>query len=258
MLQNFFDFFFFRRYAFNNSCIVENAGWANVVCACSVACHVSVAYRCYCAEFDRNFNANVLAYRKHTLTVFNAVACVLTRGYYRLGAAFCVCYAGFGKHVQDFILEGSMADVDAEEMTKRERLCYAKDQMLATLKKVWVYILIGVGIGATIHNFIPTEWVQAVLGEDKWYSVLIASGVGVPMYADIFGTIPVAEALFFKGVGVGTILSFMMSVTALSLPSMIMLSKAVKPKLLFSFIAIVVAGIIIIGYVFNAVGFLFI
>ena len=113
-------------------------------------------------------------------------------------------------------------------------------------------------IGATIHNFIPTEWVQAVLGEDKWYSVLIASGVGVPMYADIFGTIPVAEALFFKGVGVGTILSFMMSVTALSLPSMIMLSKAVKPKLLFSFIAIVVAGIIIIGYVFNAVGFLFI
>lgn len=165
---------------------------------------------------------------------------------------------GVGKHVQDFILEGSMADVDAEEMTKRERLCYAKDQMLATLKKVWIYILIGVGIGATIHNFIPTEWVQAVLGEDKWYSVLIASGVGVPMYADIFGTIPVAEALFFKGVGVGTILSFMMSVTALSLPSMIMLSKAVKPKLLFSFIAIVVAGIIIIGYVFNAVGFLFI
>ena len=165
---------------------------------------------------------------------------------------------GVGKQVQDFILEGSMADVDAEEMTKRERLCYAKDQMLATLKKVWIYILIGVGIGATIHNFIPTEWVQAVLGEDKWYSVLIASGVGVPMYADIFGTIPVAEALFFKGVGVGTILSFMMGVTALSLPSMIMLSKAVKPKLLFSFIAIVVAGIIIIGYVFNAVGFLFI
>ena len=119
-------------------------------------------------------------------------------------------------------------------------------------------ILVGVGIGAAIHNFIPTEWIQAVLGQDKWYSVLIASVIGVPMYADIFGTIPVAEALFFKGVGVGTILSFMMSVTALSLPSIIMLSKAVKPKLIFWFIVIVVLGIIAIGYIFNALNFLFI
>lgn len=166
--------------------------------------------------------------------------------------------SGVGKYVQDFITQGGMADIDAEEMTRKDRLLYAKDQMLATLRKVWVYILVGVGIGAAIHNFIPTEWVQAVLGEDKWYSVLVASLVGVPMYADIFGTIPVAEALFFKGVGVGTILSFMMSVTALSLPSMIMLSKAVKPKLLLWFIAIVVIGIIIIGYVFNALGFLFV
>lgn len=165
---------------------------------------------------------------------------------------------GVGKNVREFILEGEIAEIEGTELTKKDRLIYAKDQMLGTLKKVWIYILIGVGIGATIHNFIPTEWIQAVVGEDKWYSVLVASVVGVPMYADIFGTIPVAEALFAKGVGVGTILAFMMSVTALSLPSMIMLSKAVKPKLLFWFILIVVIGIIAIGYIFNALNFLFI
>lgn len=165
---------------------------------------------------------------------------------------------GVGKNVQDFILQGGIADVEGAELTRKDRLVYAKDQMLSTLKKVWIYILVGVGIGAAIHNFIPTDWIQAILGQDKWYSVLVASIVGVPMYADIFGTIPVAEALFFKGVGVGTILSFMMSVTALSLPSMIMLSKAVKPKLLFWFIVIVVAGIIAIGYIFNALNFLFV
>lgn len=165
---------------------------------------------------------------------------------------------GVGKNVQDFILEGNIAEVEGVELTRKDRMVYAKDQMLGTLKKVWLFILIGVGIGAAIHNFIPTEWIQAVLGADKWYSVLVASVVGVPMYADIFGTIPVAEALFMKGVGVGTILSFMMSVTALSLPSMIMLAKAVKPKLLFWFIVIVVVGIIAIGYIFNALNFLFI
>lgn len=165
---------------------------------------------------------------------------------------------GVGKHVQDFILEGTIAEVEGVELTRKDRLIYAKDQMLATLKKVWIYILIGVGIGAVIHNFIPAEWIEKILGEDKWYSVLVASAVGVPMYADIFGTIPVAEALFAKGAGVGTILTFMMSVTALSLPSMIMLSKAVKPKLLFWFIAIVVLGIIAIGYIFNALNFIFI
>ena len=165
---------------------------------------------------------------------------------------------GVGNHVQEFILQGTIAETESVNLTQKDRLIYAKDQMISTLKKVWVYILIGVGIGAVIHNFIPSEWIQAVLGQDKWYSVLIASVVGVPMYADIFGTIPVAEALFMKGAGVGTILSFMMSVTALSLPSMIMLSKAVKPKLLFWFIVIVVAGIIAIGYLFNALNFLFI
>ncbi len=165
---------------------------------------------------------------------------------------------GVGKNVREFVTQGANIEVDIAELTKKDRAVYAKDRMLETLKKVWPYILIGVGIGAAIHNFIPENWIQAVLGQDKWYSVIIATFVGVPMYADIFGTIPVAEALFAKGVGAGTILAFMMSVTALSLPSMIMLSKAIKPKLLFSFIAIVVVGIIIIGYVFNALNFLFI
>lgn len=165
---------------------------------------------------------------------------------------------GVGKHIQDYILEGSIAEMDGVEMLQRDRLIYAKDQMLSTLKKVWMYILVGVGIGATIHNFIPAEWIQAVLGSDKWYAVPLATILGTPMYADIFGTIPVAEALFARGVGVGTILSFMMSVTALSLPSMIMLSKAVKPKLLFWFVFIVVAGIMIIGLAFNALNFLFV
>ena len=166
--------------------------------------------------------------------------------------------SGVGKHVRGFVTAGAAADINIAQMTRKDRLLYAKERMLATLKKVWPYILIGVGIGAAIHNFIPENWVQTVLGQDKWYSIFVATFVGVPMYADIFGTIPVAEALFAKGVGVGTILSFMMSVTALSLPSMIMLSKAIKPKLLFSFIAIVVTGIIIIGFIFNAMNFLFI
>lgn len=165
---------------------------------------------------------------------------------------------GMGKNVRDFIMQGTVADIEGIELSKKDRLIYAKDQMLATLKKVWIYVLIGVGIGALIHNFIPQNWIEAILGQDKWYSVLVASLVGVPMYADIFGTIPVAEALFAKGVGVGTIISFMMSVTALSLPSLIMLSKAVKPKLLASFIIIIVVGIIVIGYIFNSLNFLFV
>lgn len=164
---------------------------------------------------------------------------------------------GIGKHVREFILEGNVVEVDGIELTRKDRLIYAKDQTLSTLKKVWIYILIGVAVGAVIHNFIPTEWIQTVLGSDKWYAVPLATILGTPMYADIFGTIPVAEALFAKGVGVGTILSFMMSVTALSLPSLIMLSKAVKPKLLFWFIFIVVVGIMIIGFTFNAFNFLF-
>lgn len=137
--------------------------------------------------------------------------------------------------VEEFIRKAGRIDLDSPELSLSDRLEYAKDQVVATVKKVAPYIFIGVGIGALIHNFIPQSFVETVLGGDKWYSVPLATLVGVPMYADIFGTIPVAESLFAKGAGLGTILSFMMAVTALSLPSMIMLRKAVKPKLLAVF-----------------------
>ena len=120
-----------------------------------------------------------------------------------------------------------------------------------TIKKVAPYIFIGVGIGAVIHNIIPQTWVENLLGGNNPFAVVLATLVGVPMYADIFGTIPVAESLLFKGAGLGTILSFMMAVTTLSLPSMIMLKKAVKPRLLAAFIGICTVGIIVVGYLFN-------
>ncbi len=166
---------------------------------------------------------------------------------------------GIGNEVKDFVKAGPSAiDIDAPELTKKDRLIYSRDQMWGTYKKVFWYIVIGVALGAFIHNVIPADWIENVLGGNNWYGVLVASVVGVPMYADIFGTLPVAEALYSKGAGLGTVLSFMMSVTALSLPSLIMLSKAVKPKLLAVFIAVVVFGIIVIGYLFNAFGYLFI
>ena len=166
---------------------------------------------------------------------------------------------GLGKNVEDFVTKGTgLIDIDSPELSQNDRLVYARDQMWQTYKKVFWYIVVGVGLGALIHNVIPTEWIQSLLGSDNWYGVLLATIVGVPMYADIFGTLPVAEALFAKGAGLGTILAFMMSVTALSLPSMIMLRKAVKPKLLIAFIVIIVIGIIFIGYLFNAFGYLFI
>ena len=160
------------------------------------------------------------------------------------------------KYVEPFVFQNQMAEVDAPELTRKDRLVYAKDQVLAIIRKVWLYILIGVGIGAAIHNWIPQEIIAAVLGQQNAFSVLIATGVGVPMYADIFGTLPIAEALVGKGVGIGTVLAFMMAVTALSLPSMILLKKVVKTKLLLIFAGIVVVGILIIGYAFNALGFL--
>ncbi|HBK86138.1 MAG TPA: hypothetical protein DDZ53_08940 [Firmicutes bacterium] len=138
-----------------------------------------------------------------------------------------------------------------QELTRQERLAYAGEQVREIVGKVWPYILLGVGIGAAIHNWIPVEWIQSVLGSRNPFAVILATLVGAPMYADIFGTIPVAEALFAKGVGAGTIMAFMMAVTTLSLPSLVMLSKAVKPKLLATFIAVVMGGIIIIGYLFN-------
>ncbi len=154
-------------------------------------------------------------------------------------------------YIEDYIQKSTSFVIDAPSLSKKERLHYAKEQMLQTFKKVFPYILVGVGIGALIHNWIPQEWVQAVLGGNNPFGVLLATLVGVPMYADIFGTIPVAEALLSKGAQLGTILSFMMAVTTLSLPSMIMLRKAVKPKLLFIFISICTIGIILIGYLFN-------
>lgn len=160
--------------------------------------------------------------------------------------------------VEEFIRKAGRIDLDSPELSLSDRLEYAKDQVVATVKKVAPYIFIGVGIGALIHNFIPQSFVETVLGGDKWYSVPLATLVGVSMYADIFGTIPVAESLFAKGAGLGTILSFMMAVTALSLPSMIMLRKAVKPKLLAVFFSIVTVGIMLIGFLFNYFSFLFV
>jgi uncharacterized membrane protein YraQ (UPF0718 family) len=164
---------------------------------------------------------------------------------------------GMEKYVERFTAPAGSVDIEVPEMTRLDRLTHAKAQMLETVRKVWPYVVAGVGIGALIHNWIPAEWIQRVLGKDNPFSVLIATAVGIPMYADIFGTIPIAEALFSKGVGAGTILSFMMAVTALSLPSMIMLRKVVKTRLLATFIGIVAVGIVIIGYTFNAFGFLF-
>jgi len=158
--------------------------------------------------------------------------------------------------IEQYIRTAGSVDLEVPDLTRKDRLSYAKEQMQNTVKKVYLYVLIGVGIGALIHNWIPTEVIQGILGKENPFSVLIATAVGIPMYADIFGTLPIAEALFSKGIGLGTILSFMMAVTALSLPSIIMLRKAVKPKLLGVFVLTVAAGIITIGYFFNAFSFL--
>lgn len=164
---------------------------------------------------------------------------------------------GMQKYVEDFIMNASSVDIEDPSLTIKDRLQYAKDQVFSTFKKVFPYILVGVGIGAVIHNWIPEVWVENVLGSNNPFGVFLATILGIPMYADIFGTIPVAEALLYKGAQLGTVLSFMMAVTTLSLPSMIMLKKAVKPKLLGTFIAICTVGIIIVGYLFNAFQYLF-
>ena len=156
--------------------------------------------------------------------------------------------------IADFIRnhKGSV-DIDSPDLTVRDRLIYAKEQVESTFKKVFPYILIGVAVGAVIHNWIPETWIQAVLGSRNPFGTVLATVIGVPMYADIFGTIPVAEALLAKGALLGTILSFMMAVTTLSLPSLIMLKQAIKPRLLGTFIAICTIGIILVGYGFNAI-----
>lgn len=165
---------------------------------------------------------------------------------------------GMEKYVENFIFSAGSVDIESPTLTKTERVQYAKEQVVSTFQKVFPYILVGVGIGAVIHNWIPESWITAVLGSSNPFGVLLATLVGVPMYADIFGTIPVAEALLAKGAQLGTILSFMMAVTTLSLPSLIMLRKAVKPKLLALFIGVCTVGIILVGYLFNGFQFLFI
>lgn len=155
------------------------------------------------------------------------------------------------EYVEDFIKNASSIEIEANKLTRKDRIEYAKEQVIDTFKKVFPYILVGVGIGAYIHNWIPEQWITMILGSDNPFGVILATIIGVPMYADIFGTIPVAEALLAKGAQLGTILAFMMAVTTLSLPSLIMLKKAVKPKLLMLFIIICVFGIVIVGYMFN-------
>ncbi|MEL5899510.1 permease, partial [Clostridium sporogenes] len=164
---------------------------------------------------------------------------------------------GMEKYVEGYVKEIESVDAEIEELTSKERRSYAKEQVLDIIRKVWLYVLIGVGIGSAIHNWIPQNVIENVVGDNNPFAVLLATVVGIPMYADIFGTIPIAEALFMKGVGIGTVLSFMMAVTALSLPSIIMLSKVVKRKLLYVFIFIVSVGIIIIGYSFNIYSYIF-
>ena len=158
------------------------------------------------------------------------------------------------EQVEEFIRKAKAVDIDSLSLSQKERLIYAKDQMVETFKKVFPYILIGVGIGAIVHNWIPADFIEGILGSRNPFGVILATVVGIPIYADIFATIPIAEALLFKGAMLGTVLAFMMGVTTLSLPSLIMLKKAIKMKLLATFVAICTAGIIIVGYAFNAIG----
>lgn len=155
--------------------------------------------------------------------------------------------------VEEFIRNGRSVDVPQEELHFKDRIRYAWEQVLSTAKKVAPYVLIGVGIGAVIHNWIPEDFIVKVLGDNNPFGVILATIAGIPIYADIFGTLPIAEALLEKGALVGVVLSFMMGVTTLSLPSMILLRKAVKPKLLGIFVAICTVGIILVGYFFNAI-----
>ena len=160
------------------------------------------------------------------------------------------------EYVEPFVYGSKSVGVEyePEELTRDERISYSVTQALEIIKRVWRYVLLGVGIGALIHNWIPESIIAAILGQDKWYSVLVATLVGVPMYADIFGTLPIAEALVAKGVGLGTVLAFMMAVTALSLPSLILLKQVVQTRLLSLFVGIIFVGILIIGYSLNTLG----
>lgn len=162
-----------------------------------------------------------------------------------------ISYARMEQYVEGFVLQSKNIKMPLAQLSRYDRFVYAKEQVAEIIGKVWLYILIGIGIGSAIHNWIPATWIQSMLGQDHWWSVPLATLIGVPMYADIFGTLPIAEALVAKGVGTGTVLAFMMAVTALSLPSLIMLKKVIKPPLLALFFVIVVTGIMLIGYLLN-------
>lgn len=161
-------------------------------------------------------------------------------------------------YIEEYIKAGDSINIESEDLSTKERIEFARDQVIFTVRKVALYIFIGVGIGALIHNWIPQNLIEMALGNKNSFSVVIATFIGIPIYSDIFGTIPIAEALYAKGVGLGTIMSLMMAVTALSLPSIILLRKAVKPPLLILFISIVAVGIMLIGYLFNAFAWMFV
>jgi hypothetical protein len=169
-----------------------------------------------------------------------------------------ISQARMERYVEGFVLHSKVLDLPPTQLTRRDRLQFSWEQVADVFSRVWLYVLIGVGIGAAIHNWIPQELIATLIGEGHWWSVPLATLVGVPMYADIFGTLPIAEALVAKGVGLGTALAFMMAVTALSLPSLIMLKKVVKGPLLALFFSIVLVGIVLIGYLFNSFAYLFI
>lgn len=162
------------------------------------------------------------------------------------------------RYIEGFVLHSPVLDLQQTPLTRRDRATFAWAQVSDIFRRVWLYVLLGVGIGAAIHNWIPAVWIEALLGQSNWWSVPLATLIGVPMYADIFGTLPIAEALVAQGVGLGTSLAFMMAVTALSLPSLIMLKKVVKAPLLALFFGIVTIGIVLIGYLFNVFAYLFI
>ncbi|GLI51179.1 hypothetical protein TSYNTROOL_12650 [Tepidanaerobacter syntrophicus] len=162
------------------------------------------------------------------------------------------------KYIEEFIVKADRVDIESPDLTQSQRLLYAREQVSNTFKRVFPYILVGVGIGSIIHNWIPESFIENILGDNNPFGVIIATLIGVPIYADIFGTIPIAEALLYKGAQLGTVLSFMMGVTTLSLPSMIMLRKAIKPRLLTVFIGICTFGIILVGYIFNIFQYIFI
>jgi uncharacterized membrane protein YraQ (UPF0718 family) len=162
------------------------------------------------------------------------------------------------KYVEGYVYEMKSADVVIEEMTQKDRLHFALDNMKDILKRIWIYLLIGIGIGAAIHGWVPEDFLSKYAGPDNPFAVIVGVIAGIPHFSNAMGTIPIAQALIGKGVGIGTALSFMMAVTALSLPEMILLRKVIKPKLIGVFVVIVGVGIILTGYLFNLIGHLII